>query len=83
MSSRTRTPSSDTPARVTIRDVARAPGVSLGTASRALNRSGPVSEAALQAATSANGDRAFTSTTFAALTKPPGICLTWAIRASR
>lgn len=36
-------------ARATIRDVAQAAGVSLGTASRALNRSGPVSEAAVQA----------------------------------
>ena len=38
---------------VTIRDVAHAAGVSLGTASRALNRSGPVSEAAIAAVTKA------------------------------
>lgn len=39
--------------RPTIRDVARAAGVSLGTASRALNRSGSVSEAAIAAVTEA------------------------------
>ena len=43
------TPRSYTPALVKIGDVARAAGVSVGTASRALNRSGPVSDAALQA----------------------------------
>jgi len=40
-------------ARVTIRDVARVAGVSLGTASRALNRSGRVSEEAIAAVTKA------------------------------
>jgi Transcriptional regulators len=39
--------------RITIRDVAREAGVSLGTASRALNRSGRVSEEAIAAVTQA------------------------------
>lgn len=39
--------------RITIRDVAKAAGVSLGTASRALNRSGRVSEEAIAAVTRA------------------------------
>nr|MBF0683799.1 LacI family DNA-binding transcriptional regulator [Pseudomonas sp.] len=40
-------------ARVTIRDVAKQAGVSLGTASRALNRTGRVSKEAIAAVTQA------------------------------